>query len=552
MVLFTAEPGRAARALGLATAFSALLALLAGYVGWQATPVGAFDVEALYAVYIITLLAAVFIALAYLRLVVVGEPIRYPALFAGAWRNLLVAALAAAMLGGVAILLVLAAALFATLGVHVLTETFEKPWFFLPGVAIAFGIGVLVFRARQGLIDSIVGLLESLARYLLPLVLAIVLAFLLTLPFVSLQALWDTGSGSLILIALNVIAVVLVIVAYRPGGQAPYAPFIHLPVAAGVALLPVVAALALLGIVMRVEQYGWTVARAWAFTGACILALFSVGYAVAVGLKRAEWPSGMAPVNTAMGYVLLGVLLLVNSPILDFRSISAASQLARVESGAVAAAEFDFRYAREMLARPGFGVAQRLIEQLGFDPLAEGSAQGAIYYDADAANAVDRAAVSEEFWQSIQFRGEPFEIPDGVRAAIDAEPFLLRDLEQLMLAQVDLDGDPARREYLVLGVRRFEIRARADVPAMLVFNPQVFAVADAGSGWNVHVLSASGGGGQLPGDAAAVVEALRRAEIERLPRRYDDFRIGDRVYGFPPGAGWLGASAPEAAGDAPR
>ncbi len=547
LVLFTAEPGVARRGIGFASGVAVVLIGLASYVGWQATPVDEFDVEALQAVYVITLLVTGFIAVAYLKPIVAGEAIRYQALFAHAWRNLLVAGLSAALLGGGAILLALWAALFATLGVDVLAEIFPKPWFVLPAIAVGLGTGILVFRPRQGLIDSIVGLLENLARYLLPMVLAIIVAFLLTLPFVSVQALWDTGNGSLILIALNAIAVVLAIVAYRPGAATPYPAFVQVPITVAVALLPIVSTLALLGIGTRVDQYGWTVARAWAFTGAAVLALFSLGYTWSIIRYRLAWPRGMAPVNVAMGWVMLGILLVTNTPVLDFRAISTRSQIARVESGQIQPIEFDFRYAREMLARPGHLAAQRLIEQLGFDPLAEGASAGAgvIVYRDGADDNDERERRNQEirdvFWSAVTFRGDPFEVPEEVRAAIDRGASLLDGIDHPTLARVHLDDELEQAEYLLTGVRTFEIPASSTQPAIPFHPPAAFAVVDAGQGWQLVGL-ASYDGPRPIGDAEAVAAQLRNGRIERVGRRYDDVRIGRMLFAFPASVGDAAAS----------
>ena len=537
LALFTGEPGNVGRGIAFGGASAVVLAGLASYVGWQATPVGQFDVEALQAVYVITLLVTGFIALAYLKLIVAGEPIRYPVLFAHAWRNLLVAALAAALLGGSAILLALWAALFATLGVDVLAETFQKPWFILPAAAVAFGTGVLVFSPRRGLIDSIVGLLENLARYLLPMVLTIIVVFLLTLPFVSLQALWDTGNGSLILIALNAIAVVLAIVAHRPEAEQPYPALVQAPVTLAIALLPIVAALALLGIGIRVDQYGWTVARAWAFTGAAVLALFALGYTWSIVRRRRNWADGMARVNVAMGWVMLGILLLVNTPVLDFRAISARSQIARVESGEIQPIDFDFRYAREMLARPGYFAAQGLIEQLGFDPLADGALKaGAIVYRGGADDTDEQERRNQEirdaFWNAVAFRGDPFEVPEDVRAAIDRGAFLLEGIDHPTLARVHLDDDVEQAEYLLTGVRTFEMPARATHPAIVDHSPAAFAIVDTGQGWQLLGLTPHDGPQQIR-DAETVAAQLRTGRIERVGRRYDDVRIGGTLFAFP-------------------
>lgn len=392
------------------------------------------------------------------------------------------------------------------------------------------------------------GLLENLARYLLPMVLTIIVVFLLTLPFVSLQALWDTGNGSLILIALNAIAVVLAIVAHRPEAEQPYPALVQAPVTLAVAFLPIISALALLGIGIRVDQYGWTVARAWAFTGAVVLALFSLGYTWSIIRHRRNWPDGMARVNVAMGWVMLGILLLINTPVLDFRAISTRSQIARVESGEIQPVEFDFRYAREMLARPGYVAAQGLIEQIGFDPLAEGVPEGAVIVYRDGAEDNDERErrnqeIRDAFWNALAFRGDPFELPEDVRAAIDRGIFLLEGIDHPMLARVHLDDDLEQAEYLLTGVRTFEVPASSAQPAFAYHPPAAFAVVDAGQGWQLLGLQPYDGP-QPIGDAEAVAAQLRDGRFERVGRRYDDVRIGDTLFAFPASVGDAGAALP--------
>jgi hypothetical protein len=85
-----------------------------------------------------------------------------------------------------------------------------------------------------------------------------------------------------------------------------------------------------------------------------ILTLFAVGYVFGVLRRRDQWTLDLARVNTGMGLVVLAILLLANSPVLDFRKLSMASQLARVEAGEIELREFDFLYARSHLARPGY------------------------------------------------------------------------------------------------------------------------------------------------------------------------------------------------------
>ena len=64
---------------------------------------------------------------------------------------------------------------------------------------------------------------------------------------------------------------------------------------------------------------------------------------------------------------MLAGLVLVNSPLLDFRKLSLASQMARLERGDVTLDTFDFFYIRQELARPGYLAIEQLKASLGDD-----------------------------------------------------------------------------------------------------------------------------------------------------------------------------------------
>ena len=544
LVLFAAEPGGFRRTAALAGACAVVAGLLGAYVGWQATPVGKFSDTNLYLIYAATQLGAGFIALAFMQQFTARSPVRYAALFKNAWRNLLVTGLSLALLGGVAILLALWAALFVILGIDALSETFQEPWFVLPAAGIVFGVGTMLFRRRDGLIDGIVGLVESLGRYLLPVVLLIVAVFLVTLPFVSVGALWDTGYGSRILIALGAIAVLLIGIAYRPDADLRYPGPVQLAVTAVVVVLPVLPALAMTGILIRVNQYGWSVSRCWAFTYAVLLALFSLGYFWGVIRHLAEWTRVTAQVNVAMACVVLAVLLLQNTPVLDFRAISARSQLARVESGEIEPAQFDFQYAVRELARPGHLAAEQLVADLGFDPrereeverivplVAEGELEAAQSGGAFVSRRSPDDVPDRDFWAEVSYRPEPFTVPDGVREAIDREAYIAYRVEQPILARAELDGDPDRAEYLLLGMWRAEFPGLAGIPPHVSFSPLAYAIVNPGDGWELDMLL-PGEGRQPSEDPETVLDVLRSAPIIPLRPRYNHVKIGDTVYALP-------------------
>ena len=543
LVLLTAEPGGFRRTAALAGGCAAVAGLVGAYAGWQATPVGKFSVGGVYSIYVATQLGAGFIALAFMQQFAARVPFRYAALFKSAWRNLLLAALSLASVGAVAILLALWAALFAVLGIDALAQTFRELWFALPAAGIVFGVGTMLFRRRDRLIDGIVGLVESLGRYLLPVVLLIVAVFLVTLPFVSVGALWDTGLGSRILIALGAIAVLLIGIAYRPDADLRYPGAVQMSVTAVVAVLPILPALAMAGVLIRVHQYGWTVSRCWAFAFAGLLALFSLGYLWGVIRHFAEWPRVTARVNVSMASLVLAVLLLQNTPVLDFRAISAESQLARVESGEIGPDRFDFRYALRELARPGHLAAEQLVAELADDPrdvlraeerIVPPVAEGDPEVQSGAILRRSRDDVPDrDFWAEVGYRPEPFDVPDGVRAAIDREAYIAYRVEQPILVRAELDGDSEGTEFLLLGVHRNEFPGlEGVVPPQISFSPLAYAIVDPGDGWE-FVMLLPGEGRQPSEDPGTVVESLRDAPIIPVRPRYDHVKIGDVLYALP-------------------
>ena len=441
LLLFILEAGNIRRAFALASVASGLLVLCGLYVGWQASPIDAFPVESLVAVAIATWLVAGFKALMFVGPLASGAPLDYGTLFRRSWRNFLVAGLAAAQTLAIRLLLWLWAALFDVIGIEFFTDLFSKDWFLFPVLAVAFGFGVLVFRNLTGTIDGITALLEGLMRLLLPLVLAVVAAFLAALPFTGLAPLWGTGNGTALLMALNALALFFVNAAYQTGEKSPYPPTIHSAIAIGTAILPIISALALYGLYLRIDQYGWTVERSWALTIALLFALFSGGYAFGVVRYWRDWMVVLRHVNFGAAALIGVLMLLVNSPLLDFRKISTASQFGRATAGEAAWAEFDFGYVRDHLARPGHTAMRALHEaSKGQDAALTARLSDLLSCAATTAYFCER----QDPLADVILRPEPFPVPDDLHMALGERDRLYRELRTRMLVRIDLtrDGEP--------------------------------------------------------------------------------------------------------------
>jgi Domain of unknown function (DUF4153) len=347
----------------LVGAFTLVVALLGYYLGTQSRPRGDAGLEASIVIFILTIGIAGFMALMYIQQYIGGGRISYSSLYHYSWRNFVTLGLAllfALVFWGI---LALWGTLFKIIHIDFFSSLFKQDWFLYPALALANGLGIIIFRKLYGVIDTITRLQQALMQFLLPVLVLIAVLFLLSLPFTGTAPLWETGSGSLIILWLQALMLFFVNGVYQddPGAR-PYPLFMHRFVYLAVALLLIYSIISCYGLYLRVEQYGWSIDRCWAVLIWAMLALFILGYLWGIVSRRDQWITTLDTVNIFMGLAVLFLMLLVNTPLLDFRKITLASQLARLESGSVQADAFDYGYIYSTLARPGYEALQRLSE----------------------------------------------------------------------------------------------------------------------------------------------------------------------------------------------
>jgi hypothetical protein len=347
-------------------AFALVAAALGFYAGLQAIPLEQISYQPVLFAFIFSMLLASFKALLYIQQLVTGSALSYSVLFLLSWRNFLTLGLSVLFTLAVWAVLMLWAALFKVIQIDFFDDLFAKQWFYYPTLSLAFAFGIIIFRNQAGVIDTITRIQQALMKFLLVILALVSVLFMLALPFTGLEPLWKTGHGSLLILCLQALMLFFLNAVYQADADSrPYPLWLHRAIYAAVALLPVYSLIACYGLMLRVEQYGWSVSRCWGLVLWAILALFSVGYLWGILKKRDLWLQHLSWINVRMGLVLLAVMMLVNSPLIDFRKITVQSQLARLEDGKTLLADFDLHYFRHDLAKPGYDALQQLKAQHG-------------------------------------------------------------------------------------------------------------------------------------------------------------------------------------------
>ncbi len=283
----------------------------------------------------------------------------YRSHFEIAWKLIIQLAFSGAFVGVVWLVLQLGAELFMLVKLDFLRELTRKSWFVIPVTTFAFSCAMHLTDVRPAIVHGIRTLLLVLMSWVLPVIALIVGAFVLSLPFTGLAALWATRHAGTVLLCAAGAFVVLINAAWQDGTAiASVARVIRASARAACLLLVPIVAIAIYALALRVGDYGWTVERVIAAACLLVASCYALGYAA--GALRRGWLGAIPKVNVATAFVVLGTLLLLFSPLVDPARLSVNDQVARLAAGKVPAAKFDFAYLRFEGARYGRDALARL------------------------------------------------------------------------------------------------------------------------------------------------------------------------------------------------
>lgn len=285
---------------------------------------------------------------------------RYSTYFDISWKLGLQFALAWTFVGAFWLFYWLGAELFRLVRIEFLHELMGKRWFSFPATSLAFMCALHVTDVRAGIINGTRGLILTLLSWLLPLMAALTIAFVIALPFTSLDPLWNTKRATGILVACAAALVFLINAAYQDGPHSNRVSLVlrYAMAAASAVLVPLVA-LAAYALLLRVQQYGWTTQRVIAQACIVIAACYAIGYAAALfsrdlSLRRLE------TINILAAFVVLAVLLALFTPLADPARLAVLDQVSRLERGEIAPDKFDFAFLRFQSGRYGHDALERL------------------------------------------------------------------------------------------------------------------------------------------------------------------------------------------------
>lgn len=268
-----------------------------------------------------------------------------------AWTDAVIGATGMLFVGISFALFALIAGLFNLIGIKFFSDLLSEGWFGMMLAGLAFGTAVGILRER----DALVGTMQRLVRIILS-VLAPVLAFalvlfLLSLPVMGLGGLWDgwVSAAALTLMAAAGCFVLLnAAIGPKEGGEGEEGeskPVHPVLLWSAMILALVVLPLALLAVAalwLRIGQYGWTPERIWGLLCALIATAYGLAGWWAVIRQRLNFSPMLRMLETRLALGVCALALFLSLPIVDFGAISARDQLARLQSGAVKAADFDW------------------------------------------------------------------------------------------------------------------------------------------------------------------------------------------------------------------
>ena len=367
------------------------------------------------------------------------------------WSDAICGAGALAFVGLSWALIAVLAELFDVIQISFLKDLIDEEWFgwIFSGAAFGAALGVLRNQLKIiGTLQSVVMLVLSILA--VPLAIALVL-FLLAVLFSGIDVLWEaTRSATPLLLAIAIGCFILANAVVRDRDEdASQSKILRLAgfiLALGILPLSVMAALSM---GTRIAQHGLSPERIWALIAIAVAVAYGVGYFVAALRGRKDgWQALLRQSNLHLAVMTCIIALLLAMPILNFGAISTNNQLARLQSGAVSAEDFDYAALRWDFGEPGRKALAELekSENAQIAERAKAAQQMDYRYAARARDAGMKAAdkaLIEIADEQVRQATRTFILEEGFRCRDGCRIVELRPVEGgILLALLNTNRDP--------------------------------------------------------------------------------------------------------------
>ncbi|MEA1676514.1 DUF4153 domain-containing protein [Nitrospirillum sp. BR 11163] len=449
----------------------------------------------------------------------------YPRHFDTAWKQGVQAALTVVFVAVFWGVLYLGAGLFNLLKITFFERLIQHDWFAIPATTLAIAGAVHITDVQPALIRGARALALTLFSWLLPLLVIIVVGFLGSLPFLSLQPLWQTHFATRLLIMAAILLIFLINCCYQDGAmeRTTIAAKRWAGTVGALALLPLVA-LAAWGLGLRVGQYGWSVQRVVAAAFILVLAVYTAGYVLAVvrapNPRGAQWLRLLEITNHVSAHLVLILLLALLTPVADPARLMVADQMARLRAGILPPEKLDLVALRYDGARWG----QAAVESLRTATDSRWSADQQATLHANATTVLSK----QNRYQTqapLQQPRSPADLIRTLKVYPAGRPLPPGFVDAYLASDRARNGNgctPADKEPC----NAFLITLRPDLPEAIIMQDSNFSGVlyqqDEAGAWH---LTGHLDLGSWPG-CAAVRDALQKGQITTTPHAWPDLIAG--------------------------
>ena len=262
------------------------------------------------------------------------------------------------------LLILLLSELFQLIGIALLHDLLDEEWFPWLLIGGAFGAAVGLLRDRDKIVGTLQRVATAILSFLAPILAAGLVLFVLALPFTGLEPLWEQTRATTPILLVCILGAVVLINAVVGSGSNEDEARPRIVRWAAAALAVVVLPLAIVAAVStgkRIAQHGFTPDRLWAAVFVAITVAGAAAYLLAVIHGRAGWPALLRTLNVRIAVGICLVALFLALPIVSFGAISTRDQVARLQSGRIAADKFDWAALRYDFGPSGRRALERLV-----------------------------------------------------------------------------------------------------------------------------------------------------------------------------------------------